>query len=409
MEAPLNTPTLRPAIDWPGLLQAAPYFTSAIMDTLSPEQAPEAAPLVRAAYFYDLFDGQVSNGGVMQYFYNLALSTPGFAQVPAFIAQNPHLAQALPFVEAVHAAWAEVAPAVASARDSDEWPEALFSSHRARFEALEKDFYAVNHTISQRLCAAIVQSPHDYFDIAPVPGLPERGVAHIVLKDGTHRLRFEDGFPIGPNLFERGDGDCDVVWFSRDRQLLQTETGYGGTRTRNWLHYPSQAGGIWRLKGGKLQSHEGTRALWHKHGLRESMHANGAPKTASLFRDNQSLGDEHFFADGTLQLRHEKRADGEHRSRYWPGGALNTESIYDEKTRRERYLQVRDRDGQPLAPEGTGRLHQFLTIEKGEHRWREGALVDGYLEGPVRWMKAKADGSEATEVSRAVYRQGVER
>ena len=404
----MNAP-LRPAIDWSDLLQSAPYFTSLVTDALSPEQALEAAPLVRAVYFYDLFDGQVSNGGVMQYFYNLALSTPGFAQVPDFVAQNPHLAQALPFVEAVHAAWAGVAPAVREARDSDEWPESLFSAHRAQFEALEKAFYEVNHAISQGLCAAIVQSPHDYFDIEAVPALPTEGVAHIALRDGTHRLRFENGFPVGPNLLDHSDGRCDVVWFSRDRQLLQAEGGHGDTRTRRWLHYPSQSSGSWHFKAGRLQSQEGSRSLWTAHGLREYFQDNGARKSASLHHLGAQSATEHFFPDGTPQLRHDQRADGEHRSRYWPDGTLNTQSVYDATLRRERYSQVRDAKGHDIAPGGTGRLYQCLSIDKGEHRWREGDLVDGYLEGPVRWMKSQPDGSAASEVSRAVYRQGKER
>lgn len=134
----------------------------------------------------------------------------------------------MPFVAHVHAAWSSVESAVAEARKSDEWPEKLFEAYSEQFAALETAYFKINHEISQRLCADIVQRPHAYFAIEPIPDVPAKGIAHIVLRGGTHRLRFEDGFPIGPNIFDERDGGCDVVWFSRDRQLIRVRSAPAG-------------------------------------------------------------------------------------------------------------------------------------------------------------------------------------
>lgn len=396
-----------PAITWPDFLSAAPYFQGAIGRGLEDGDVLDVAPLHRAAYFYNLFDGEISNGGVIQYFYNQGLSAPGFARAPDFVAENPVLAPALPFLRAVHAAWASVAPAIERVRGEAEWPERLFEAHRARFEALERDFFACNHGIAQRLAADIVARPHAYFTIAPLAEVPERGVAHVALRGGS-RLRFEDGFPVGPNILERRRGGCDVVWFSRDRTLLTAETGYGGTRTRAWIHYPTQRSGAWTEAEDGSRQLRPTLALGAEHGLGERFRLDGSLESAAFSRDGRPVWSETGHGpDGIPSRRVAYDGDTATTRCFWPDGALNTESVTEPgPVWRERFLRCLDPQGRDLAPGGTGRFHQALGESGGRRRWREGRLLDGYLEGAVRWMEAAEDGER--ETGRAIFRRGAE-
>jgi len=221
-----------PAIDWPTLLRRAPFFSAAIIDALCEEMPLGLAPPVRAVYDFDLFDAQASNGGVDQYFRNVLLERGGDpGRVLASIAHNPALADALPFVDEVHAIWHAIAPAYAAAAerededgddDEDAAPscDAILAPYAERVEAWQQRFFAAHHAIRQALEADVVRA----FSIEAVRGLRGYGIEHVVLDDGAYRLRFNDGFPVGPNTLENEDGSCDVVWFSRDRTLLQAET-----------------------------------------------------------------------------------------------------------------------------------------------------------------------------------------
>jgi len=413
-----------PATDWPALLRCAPYFSRAIVDALC-ERGPDGfAPHIAAVYWFDLFDAQVSNGGVDQYFDNVLAQQDDADAVPALIAANPVYAPALALIEEAHAIWRDVAQAYPGEEDDDEeddnddeddaWDayQDLLAPHEDRLEAIATAFFALHHTLRQRLEQDIVQNPHRYFAIAPVPGLRGSGVEHIALADGAHRLRFEDGFPIGPNSFENEDGGCDVIWFSRDRALLQCETaGWAAQRDRHFIHYPSQGSSTWTSNadlGGKIRSiRSDQHALGgHRHGLHETFHPNGQRESAALHWHGQELCSEHFHEDGSPLLRIEPHGNGQQRwLRYWPGGALNTESLQD-RDGRDRYLRCLDEHGTDLAPGGTGRLHEVL----GQHgeivQWREGELVAGFLHGPVRRMACRPDGSGTRETECTFYKNG---
>ena len=56
----------RPRMHWFELLDTAPYFTQVIMPgaRATNDQLALAAPLVRAVCYYDIFDGEVPNGGL---------------------------------------------------------------------------------------------------------------------------------------------------------------------------------------------------------------------------------------------------------------------------------------------------------------------------------------------------------
>lgn len=408
---------LLPAVDWSALLRRAPHFSAALVDALC-EAGPAAfAPHVRAVYYFDLFDAQVSNGGVDQYFDNAAARMDEAAQVPALIAANPVYAPALPLIEEAHAVWSEIAHLHPEAGEDDEdeeaWDayQAALEPHAERLEAIAQAFFAVHHRVRADLESDILRDPHRYFRIAKAPGLVGRGVEHVALEGGACRLRFENGFPVGPNLFEGEDGVCDVVWFSRDRTLLQAETpAYGDQRRRDWIHYPSQASGTWTFgfdfmgEGQSIRDDRLSLGLGH-HGLHEYFTADGRRESSSLYWHGEEMCGEHFYPDGTPLLRTRREGQGEHRTRYWPNGALNTESLTD-RDGRERYLRCLDADGRDLAPGGTGRLVEMLSLDAEMRQWLEGELVGGFLTGEARRMASYPDGSAPRETERRFFKNG---
>ncbi|MGO1072805.1 DMP19 family protein [Lysobacter sp. CA199] len=395
-----------PRIDWSGLLEAAPYFNSALIDAVDPEQAPALPPLPRAAWYWDIFNGEVSNGGFSQYLLNQASSLPGFERVPEFVAEHPQLQDALPFVRVAHRAWEELRPEFEQARLRDEWPEDLFTRHGERFEALQQTFFKINHGIACRMHGAIVQAPHEYFRIEPIAGVPARGVAHVQAREGWHRLRFKDGFPIGPNLLETPDGQCDVVWFSDDRGTVESERGGYGRHARQWLHFASLTSASMDFEAGRLRVHQNQRALWEHHGLSQQLSHEGAVEHLGLHLRGKELLSEFFDRDGGLNLRIEPGEEGKRRLRFWPDGALNVDSIEDEQARVTRYLRCLDRDGTDLAPDGNGRLLELIEENARRRLWLEGALRAGLLDGEVLRMELDFRSGAQREISRTRYLAG---
>ncbi|KEY59841.1 DUF4375 domain-containing protein [Serratia sp. DD3] len=380
-----------PIITWPDFLLEAPYFIQAITEAIydGDTELPELPPLPRALVYWNIIDGEVTNGGVSQYFYNQADYLPGFEQVPEFLAAHPLLKQYLHFAERVYAAWAEVAPVVRQARSSDEGPEAFFKHYAEKFDALETEFYAVNQHVSCALNQHILQCPQDYINIAPLSEVPDKGVAWVACRGKGYRgqLRFSDGFPVGPNVFERGkEGKCDVVWFTPDRQLLLVERNNRSNESSNrkWIHYPSTSSGEMRFKNGSLNSQKTSRALWESYGLEEEYSDEGLVKSSILRTTTEVLLRESYYSDGKLLQRIEIHEDGDHRHSYWRNGRLNTHSIRKNGSDIDRYIGCWNEDGDSLALDGNGQLYEIL----GDDIWREGHLQNGYLKGKVTWYES---------------------
>lgn len=396
-----------PSIDWPSLLQRAPGFSAAIADVLCGDDPATYAPHVRAVHCFDLFDAQVSDGGVDQYFANVASAAEDFANMPALIACNPVFAPALPLIEEVHAIWNGVAADYLAADEEGDPAqcEALLAPHTGRLKAIATARPPPCDPAAPggRHRAGAASLLHDRAD--------SRGVEHVVLDDGAHRLRFENGFPVGPNTLEHEDGSCDVVWFSRDRTLLHADTAAFAGRMSHWIHYPSQASGRWirnDLLGAGQSARDELRALGlsrSRHGLCENYRADGRPERSSLHWHGEELCSEFFYPDGSVLLRCQRRDEGELRLRYWPNGALNTECIRNHEGR-DRYLRCLDPQGNDLAPKGSGRLREMLSLDDGMRQWREGALANGFLHGPVRRMASRPDGSRVRETECTVYDEG---
>lgn len=394
---------IRPTITWPGFLQSAPYFLSPFWDLLDYDNIDQVSPLVRAAHCYDIFDAEVSNGGVMQYLYNRT-DLPFFEKIPDYIAEHPLLEKVLPFIQQVHQDWLGVAPAVKAAQANNTWPEELFVDYRPAYDDLTKKFYQINHEISQLLCADIVQNPEEYFDIANIPELNSKGIEHIILQNGTQRLRFADGFPVGPNIFEYSDGSCSVVWFSEKRELLQVETPQ--TQVRNWIYYPSLTSGSWRFNEKHVASYQSTRALWEKHGNSETYNAQGIITNRQYYSYGQEVLFESFTDSGQLFYRVETRNHQKFDTRFWPNGNVSTVSV-KQPTGEILYLECKDENGQSLIDEkGNGEFKAFLALYDGKYFWQEGSLVEGYLDGKIDKFTSFPDGSNLQLIETADYRKG---
>jgi hypothetical protein len=401
----------RPRMHWFDLLDAAPYFTQAIMPgaRVTNDQLARAAALVRAVCYYDIFDGEVSNGGLMGYFYNKAHSLRDFTRAPEFVATHPLLADALPSMTAAHAAFAEVREEVEATRtaDLDEDVSELFQRHRPRFASLERNFLAIKAALRMRLHRAIVQDPHAYLDIEPCEGVPATGTAHVLTRIEprglTCRLRFVDGFPIGPNIVEEREGRCRlVVRFAHDRDHVDVDRFDDGIdESRCWVDFKTGISETRRFEQGRLRLVEGKKLLWQAHGMRETYREDGSVENTDLKLGGKGIAAASYYPDGRLWFL-QQSVDGQRRRRWWfPSGALNVEAI-EEADLRIRYLGCWAEDGCSLAPDGNGLLRQLLPREEGvEERWREGRLVAGYLEGDAVWLENGKD------VGKMTYRNGV--
>ena len=289
------------------------------------------------------------------------------------------------------------------ARSLDDLPSALFQRYAARFEALETAFYAISHTVRRLMEQHLLAHVHDYFDIAPLDEhVPAQGVAWLKCRGRGYRarLRFVDGFPVGPNVFERGkEGACDVVSITANRTLLQVDhSGKGASAPgHTWLHYPSGASGRLRFNDGRLQLQETQRELWYEHGLRETYRDDGKIESTVLALDHDVFLRQHFHANGQPLLRATPQGQDTVETRWWPNGQLNTETT--ERDGNTRCLRCLDEAGQDLAPGGNDRFVQTL----GDGRRREGALKNGLLEGEVIWTDA-----DGKETGRAHFRGGRE-
>jgi antitoxin component YwqK of YwqJK toxin-antitoxin module len=379
-------------------------MTDAVSDSSIP--LDELAPWPQAWFYWNVLEGEVGNGGVMQYFYNQAERLPGFDQAAHRMGAHPVLAPHAHLAHTIHDAWLAVKPRVLEARAADDdFPEQLFASHRERFESLQSAFFDIHRTVSCALEQHMLAHVHDYFDIAPLPGVPQTGVAWVTCDEPQARgqMRFCDGFPVGPNVFEQPNGGaCDVVWFTPDRQLMLADRPdwFGNCRNRDWVHYPSGASASLHFdEQGRLSSHETRRALWCRHGLNERYAENGAIESTELEMGGSTLLRQYYHANGQLMLQASLEGDATRERRYWPNGQLNTQSLQSGDDAPEQYLQCLDAAGQDLAPGGTGRFLQCT----GDGDYREGTLLDGFLEGSMTWYDATGQGT-----GRANYKRGRE-
>jgi Domain of unknown function (DUF4375) len=370
---------IKPMIEWHDFLNAAPYFQSLVHDVLEDDtDITNMHPLLRALLYFDIFDGEVSNGGIAQYYYNQAFSLPNFERAPEYIAQNPVFAPIMHIVNAAHAAWEDCAADVEKAVKKDEWPEKLFNKYAPKFDALQTEFYSLNHLVSQAFCAELIQNPHDYFDFKPIEGVAEKGISRVSIHNNTKHYRFEDGFPVGPNVFEKKDGSYHFTRFYNNRSCMEYDNG---TR-QGMIHYPSKRSVSLTFDEGKLEAFKTQFAFWNDHGARDN-YSNNQLQYSALIVNKEALSESWFHSNGQLSFSVEKQKEGDFCKRYWPNGQLNASYLRKDPMTVIRYYQCFAENGEDIAPNGTGDLYELVCDDAEQRVWFTAKLEKGKTVGGI--------------------------
>lgn len=183
----------RPKINWGQFLDAAPYFMEALWredDALSDQWAP----LVRAAAFFDVFRGEVENGGVSQYLFNRASNLPHFAEAPEIVRSHPLLGDIADLMAEVHrndelvghfkqAQESHTAAIIeyARTREGGTDPITYEQKYRSYTDEFDRRATVANEAAFIRLQHDIVQRPESYFELPQIG----RGVQFQTAKSDT--------------------------------------------------------------------------------------------------------------------------------------------------------------------------------------------------------------------------------
>lgn len=368
----------KPKLEWHQLLESAPFFVQAIHEVVDDDtDITKLHPLLRAAIYYDIFDGEISNGGVSQYFYNQALSLDDFERVPEYIAANPVFSPAMQIINEVHTAWASCADDVRKAHDNDdEYPDKLFKKYAPRFDALETQFYAIHHKISSQFNLALLQNPHAYFDLTPIAGVPKKGVAYVNTHKDSKRFRFKDGFPVGPNIFEKKDGTYFLTRFSDSREVMECIDD----PKHYWIHYPSGRSVDMTFTDDKLDMFKTEFDFRQNDGVYEWFNSTGSLKSSTLYQLNEQKNEVDYYPNGKVGFTSTTEKQSKVNVRFWPDGSLNTKYV-EAKNGGIRVLKCLDETGKDLAPNGNGKFYEFVSEVDKKRSWFEGEIKEGKLIG----------------------------
>lgn len=369
---------------WGALLDCAPNFDALLFNPNDDEtwMETETDPLRRAIAFFNGFAGEVSNGGVAQYFSNGG-DGPEFRQAPAAVRRHPQLQ--------------DVADLMDEAFRRKELGAADVNS--AKHNEFNARAWPVLAAARKRILLDIMTRPAVYLIIEPQPGLTHEGVeyADVPGQFGTWRARFVDGFPIGPNIREQGER-ISVVRFSSSRTHVEYDINLGDQDViRGWEDFATGLSGERELKGGKL-SRLDVRAdnqATYRYSDRfddkgRSTNAELAVRGISFYVHNR------FLAESPFHLFRSARDGVNFHRTYFANGQVNAERV-DVDDNNFRYTASFDKEGKDLAPKGKGELRLLNRVtEHGEER-STAKLVDGKLDG--RLVATKADGSVAYETN----------
>lgn len=405
----------RPALDWPTFLAAAPHFQTALWR--APGDWRAFAPWPRAAMAYDQFDGQVSNGGVMQYFYNCIGVDPALRKAHLWVAEHPALHDAAAMMAEVHARWDEVCDEVRAARRgaaalSDrralQQAFALFKRHARGFAAFEKRFCAAKPAIAMRLIRHMLEHPGAYIDFLPLPATDADGTVDVEQADGTRwRLRVVDGFAVGPNLRFGADGEVGMLRFTSDRLHLDYDAARGGGEepARAWVDFRSGQDERRSFERGALSAVDMRRDLRREHGLRMRFAADGAVIGSELSLHGRAVAKVDHGDDGRPRIVRIAEPDGTERVRCYfdkvgfdaggfDAGGLNVEWIAQADGRR-RFVACLDERGNALIVAGEGALREAIAENVDDEgrqrgpRWRLGTVRGGFLHGEARIVEGR--------------------
>ncbi len=250
----------KPPITWAQFLDAAPYFMELLWRPVDP-LGEEWAELVRAVAFYDIFRGQVENGGVAQYLFNKASHVPHFADAPRIVRRHPLLGDVADLMEEVHSNGELVRHFVdAQANHSEKVmrfirtkkggrePITYEDKLRSYTEDFDRRAWPVNDRAMTQIQHDIVLRPHAYFELSPNV---EGGIQTIEVAGdtGVWRMRFVNGFPIGPNVQDDEFGG-GIFRFTSTRSHLEFDhprypSNPDPRRPPGWDR-PGAANSLWR-------------------------------------------------------------------------------------------------------------------------------------------------------------------
>lgn len=401
--------TKRPKITWGHFIDAAPWFVEA-MWTEDDCLGPEWAPLVRAVAFFDVFRGQVENGGVSQYLFNKAASLPHFSDAPDIVRQHPLLKDIADLMLMVHGdnemvkhyvdaqhEQSEIATIYLQTGEGGDQPITYEEKYRSFTRVFDERAWKMNDAAFMRIHKAILTDPHLYFDIAPVREVTGRGIEIATVEgySGKWEMRFAEGFPVGPNFQRDEFGGTRILRFSSSRMHLEFDHqrfSEDAEPAREWIDYTTGVSEKRQFKNGALET-VGTKInFFSDHGYRETYEPDGRPKYSGMFLNDmrlemhrRDLRDSPFTIWRTLPT-------GERViQRFFGNGQLNFEQVIMDDLPFV-YRCCFDENGANLAPNGTGEFREVWAMTESGPRWRVGPLVDGLLHGEFRYLEA--DGSE---------------
>lgn len=400
--------TRRPKITWGRLLDSAPYF----IETLWSEDdalTPDYAPLVRAVAYFDIFRGQVENGGISQYLYNKSTTLPHFSEAPDIVRRHPELKDVADLMLLAHGdkemvrhyekAFKEqnqIIRRYITTGEGGDTPITYEEKYRTFSDAFDERALAINDRALMRVQAHILREPQAYLEISAAPGITGVGVEFANLEgySGAWEARFVDGFPVGPNFQTDEYANRRIMRFSTNRMHLEFDHRVfreGEEPTREWFDFAAGVGGERSFKNGALESLSNKRGLSADHGLREYYEPDGTSRSASVELGEVRVEMYHPTREGSpFTVTMPLPSGGKVRRKYFANGQLNIMQEYPGPWP-FRTTHCYDESGADLAPNGSGEYRELWSMEDAGPRWRIGRIIDGLLDGEVRYINP--DGS----------------
>ncbi len=378
----------KPKVSWAQFLEAAPYFMELLWAEEDP-LGPEWAPLVRAVAFADVFFSQVENGGVAQYLFNKASKLPHFSEAPEIVRQNSLLGNVAELMHKVHQY-----PAV-----HPELHASAMNFLRTGKVDYEEDYRAYTREFDFKVGAAceraiidiqhdIVLRPQAYFDLWPVV---QNGTVEIPCESGAWRVRFVNGFPIGPNI-QPDEFGGRLFRFSSNRCYLEFDSIRVNAKPdvdRNYVDLVNGVRTTTSFSNGRVDRVH-SKIHSRDHGLSERYGEDGQPKYSGVGLNGMRIEMHRRDLEGSPFTTWLPLPSGATSiRRYFANGQLNTERVQHGTS--SSYSQCFDESGMDLAPGGTGVFRELWSYDERGPRWRVGKMVNGHLHGQLKYLEA--DGS----------------
>lgn len=291
-------------IDWADFVESAPYLTSA--GHRDDKDFPDYIPAMAALHLLDYLHAHADAEGLVYMARDGLMDRLDIEPVLCLMESMEVFGEVAPILRRIVDEWSRLleekqpgwreageieVDALYEAADAfDEW-QAFASDNLCR------EFMLAADRARLKLCAMIADDPQGYFDIDTPSGLTGKGVEIIEMngRQGRWRLRFMDGFPVGPNLCERDDGDCLLQRFSADRRMMDYEREVSEDEIRRvmqWIDLRSGLGAERHQRAdGSLEMVRGRRWINISHGLLERMDETGRKRYTRAFDEGARVYD----------------------------------------------------------------------------------------------------------------------